>query len=193
MFFRNTSEQYGVVAKTFHWLTLALLLGSFTLALTMIDLPLGPRKLQFYSWHKWFGVTVFLVTILRLGWRLLNQAPAQPAGMPRWQRRLAGLSHATLYAVLIIMPLTGWVMSSALNLPLVYLGIIYIPSPFGIDPALGESMKLVHGGLAIALLVVVGVHVAAALYHHVILHDDVLRRMLPWRSRLRISRAGTQR
>ena len=76
MFFRNTSERFGFVAKTFHWLTLALLIGSFTLALTMIDLPLGPRKLQFYSWHKWFGVTVFLMTILRLGWRLLNQALA---------------------------------------------------------------------------------------------------------------------
>jgi cytochrome b561 len=192
MFFRNTSEQFGVVAKTFHWLTLALLLGSFTLALTMIDLPLSPRKLQFYSWHKWFGVTVFLVTILRLGWRLLNPAPAQPVGMPRWQRRLAGLSHAALYAILIIMPLTGWVMSSALNLPLVYLGIIYIPSPFGVDPALGESMKLVHSGLAITLLVLVGVHVTAALYHHVILRNDVLRRMLPWASRLRMSGADTE-
>jgi cytochrome b561 len=191
MQFRNTSGRFGLVAKTFHWLTLALLIGSFTLALTMIDLPLSPRKLQLYSWHKWFGVTVFLVTILRLGWRLLDPAPEQLARMPRWQRRLAGLSHATLYAVLIIMPLTGWVMSSALNLPLVYLGIIYVPSPFGVDSALGESMKLVHGGLAIALLVLVGVHVAAALYHQVILRDDVLRRMLPWPSWLRMSRAGS--
>ena len=191
MFFRNTYEQFGVVAKTFHWLTLALLIGSFTLALTMIDLPLSPRKLQFYSWHKWFGVTVFLVTVLRLGWRLLNPAPSPPVSMPRWQRRLARLSHATLYTILIVMPLTGWVMSSALNLPVVYLGVIYIPSPFGVDPALGEAMKIVHRGLAITLLVLVSVHFAAAIYHHFILRDDVLRRMLPWPSRLRMSRTGS--
>jgi cytochrome b561 len=187
MSLQNTSDQFGVVAKAFHWLTLALLIGSFTLAITMTDLPLSPRKLQLYSWHKWVGVTVFLVTILRIGWRLANPVPQQPTGVPRWQRRLAGMSHSTLYAMLIIMPLTGWVMSSALNLPVVYLGIIYIPSPFGVNPALGEAMKIVHATLAVILLILVAAHMAAALYHHIILRDDILRRMLPWRSRLRIS------
>jgi cytochrome b561 len=189
MALQNTSDRFGVVAKTFHWLTLALLIGSFALAISMTDMPLSPRKLQLYSWHKWVGVTVFLVTILRIAWRLANPIPQQPAGMPKWQRCLAGLSHATLYAILIIMPLTGWVMSSALNLPVVYLGLIYIPSPFGVDPALGEAMKIVHQTLAVALLVLVAAHTAAALYHHIILRDEILRRMLPWPSRLRMSRA----
>jgi cytochrome b561 len=191
MSLQNTSDQFGVVAKAFHWLTLALLIGSFTLAITMTDLPLSPRKLQLYSWHKWVGVTVFLVTILRIGWRLANPVPQQPTGVPRWQRRLAGMSHSTLYAMLIIMPLTGWVMSSALNLPVVYLGIIYIPSPFGVNPALGEAMKIVHATLAVILLILVAAHMAAALYHHIILRDDILRRMLPWRSRLRISQVDS--
>jgi cytochrome b561 len=191
MSLRNTSDRFGAVAKAFHWLTLVLLIGSFTLAITMTDLPLSPRKLQLYSWHKWAGVTVFLVTILRLVWRLANPVPQQPMGTPRWQRRLAGLSHTSLYAILIIMPLTGWVMSSALNLPVVYLGIIYIPSPFGVDPALGETMKIIHQTLAVILLGLVAAHMAAALYHHVILRDDILRRMLPWRKRLRMSRADS--
>jgi cytochrome b561 len=191
MSLHNSADRFGVVAKAFHWLTLVLLIGSFSLAISMTDLPLSPRKLQLYSWHKWVGVTVFLVTILRVVWRLTNSVPQHPAGMPKWQRRLAGLSHAALYATLIIMPLTGWVMSSALNLPVVYLGIVYIPSPFGVDPALGETMKIVHRALALILLGLVAAHLAAALYHHVILRDDVLRRMLPWQSRLRISQVDT--
>jgi cytochrome b561 len=83
------------------------------------------------------------------------------------------------------MPVTGWIMSSALNLPVVYLGIIPIPSPLGVNRALGEAMKLVHLSLAITLLILVAIHVLAAIYHHVALRDDVLRRMLPWPARLR--------
>ena len=184
--FRNTPDRFGVVAKTFHWLTLLLLVGSFTLAISMVDLPLSPRKLELYSWHKWCGMTIFLLVILRLACRLGNPVPALPAGTPAWQQRLARLSHAGLYTLLLVMPVTGWIMSSALNLPVVYLGLVHIPSPFGVDRALGEAMKSVHQMLAMALLVLIAVHVAAALYHHFILRDDVLRRMLPWPARPKI-------
>lgn len=182
---RNTAEQFGLVARTLHWLTLVLLIGAFTLAISMVNMPFSPRKLEFYSWHKWVGVTIFLVAVLRLAWRLANPVPLQPEGMPQWQRRLAGLSHALLYTILIVMPVTGWIMSSALNLPVVYLGLVPIPSPFGVDRALGEAMKVVHLSLAVLLLVLVAIHVLAALYHHFALRDDVLRRMLPWPVRLR--------
>jgi len=177
---RNTAERYGVVAKAFHWLTLLLLIGSFTIAYSMVDMRISPRKLELYSWHKWVGVTVFLFVILRLAWRLRNSAPPLPEGMSALQRRLAALSHILLYTILIVMPLTGWVMSSARNLPLVYLGLIEIPSPFGVNQALGDALKAVHFYLSLALLFFVGVHVLAALQHHFILRDDILRRMLPW-------------
>src|SRR5262245_7145784 len=169
---RNTSDRFGVVARTFHWLTLLLLIGSFTLAISMVDLPLSPRKLELYSWHKWFGVTIFLLAVLRLAWRLGNPVPALPASTPAWQRRLARLSHGGLYTLLIVMPVTGWIMSSALNLPVVYLGLIHIPSPFGVDRALGEAMKSEHQALAMILLILACIHVAAALYHHFVLRDD---------------------
>jgi len=177
---RNTSDRYGAVAKAFHWLTLLLLIGSFTIAYSMVDMRISPRKLELYSWHKWVGVTIFLIVILRLAWRLRNPAPPLPEGMSTLQRRLAALSHILLYTILIVMPLTGWVMSSARNLPLVYLGLIEIPSPFGVDQALGDALKVVHFYLSLALLFFVGVHVLAALQHHFILRDDILRRMLPW-------------
>lgn len=184
---RNSLDRFGLLAKAFHWLTLLLLIGSFTLAFSMTDLPLSPRKLQLYSWHKWFGVTIFLVATLRLAWRLVNPVPRPPVTTPLWQRRAAIASHAALYTLLIVMPLTGWIMSSALNLPVVYLGLIHIPSPFGVDRELGEALRYVHHLLAWTLLVLVMIHVLAALYHHFVLRDDVLRRMLPWPARLRMS------
>jgi cytochrome b561 len=184
MWLRNTPDRFGLVAQGFHWLTLLMLMGSFTLAFSMTAMPLSLRKLQFYSWHKWVGVTVFVIVILRLAWRLANTVPRQPVATPLWQRRLAAVSHAALYTLLIVMPLTGWVMSSALNLPVVYLGLIHLPSPFGVDRALGEAMKDVHHALGLALLALIGIHALAALYHHVVLRDDVLRRMLPWRGRV---------
>ncbi|MEQ8700503.1 MAG: cytochrome b [Bauldia litoralis] len=183
--FRNTPDRFGFLARLFHWLIFLLLIGSFTLAWTMHDLPLSLLKLQMYSWHKWVGATVFLVVILRLGWRLTNPVPAAPAGTPGWQRLAAGLSHFLLYAILIVMPLTGWIMSSMKNLPLVYLGVIPIPSPFGKNEQWAEILEDVHETLGLLLLILIGVHVLAALYHHVILRDNVLRRMLPWPARLK--------
>jgi cytochrome b561 len=188
---RNRPDRFGLVAKTFHWVTVLLLVGSFTLAVSMVGLPLSPRKLQLYAWHKWVGVTVFLVVILRLAWRLADPVPRRPEHLAQWQRRLAGLSHAALYAVLIVMPLTGWIMSSALHLPVVYLGLVLIPSPFGVDRALGEAMRAAHLTLAVALLLLVSIHSLAALYHHFILRDDVLRRMLPW-PRTRSDQVGSE-
>ena len=183
MLIRNTTQHFGAVTKTLHWLTLILLIASFSLAISMVNMPFSPRKLEFYSWHKWVGVTIFLLVVIRLAWRLANPVPSQPPTTPPWQRRLAALSHGALYAILIILPVTGWIMSSALNLPVVYLGLVHIPSPFGVYRALGEAMKGVHLSLALALVALVAVHAAAAIYHHLALRDDVLRRMLPGRPR----------
>lgn len=180
MALRNRPERFGGIAKTFHWLTLLLLIGSFTLGLSMVDMDLSPTKLKYYSWHKWIGVTVFALTVLRLGWRIADPPPPPPTTMPRWQGLGARASHGALYLILLVMPLTGWVMSSALDMSVVYLGIIPIPDLVAPDRTLGDTMKVVHQTLAWLLLTVFAVHVLAALYHHLILRDDVLRRMLPW-------------
>jgi len=177
---RNTPERFGGLAKLFHWLTVVMLVGSFALGMTMVGMELSPTKLKYYSWHKWIGVTVFALTVLRLGWRLAGPVPGPPAHTPRWQRLAAGLSHGLLYAILLIMPLTGWVMSSALDMSVVYLGWLPIPDLVAPDRALGETMTVVHETLAWTLLALIAVHVLAAVYHHMYLRDDVLRRMLPW-------------
>lgn len=176
----NGSDRFGALAKTLHWLTFLLLLGSFGIGLTMVELELGPRKLQAYSWHKWVGVTVFLVSVLRLGWRCVDPPPPLPVAMPAWQKRGARLSHAGLYLVLLIMPITGWVTSSALGLTTVYLGLVELPNLVAPDRALREPLILLHNVLAVTLAILIAVHAGAALYHHFVLKDNVARRMLPF-------------
>ncbi len=173
-------DRFGPLAKAFHWTTFALLLASFGIGLTMVGLPLGLAKLQAYSWHKWVGVTVFLITILRLGWRCANPPPPLPDSMRGWQRGAARLSHAALYGLLLVMPVSGWIMSSALGLPTVYFGLIALPDLVAPDRALGESLVRLHHALALALAVLIGTHIVAAAYHHFVLRDGILRRMLPF-------------
>ncbi len=177
------SERFGTFAKVFHWATFALLLASFGIGLTMVDLPFGPRKLQAYSWHKWVGVTVFLVTILRLGWRCANPPPRLPDAMPGWQRGAARLSHAGLYGLLLVIPISGWVMSSALGLTTVYFGLLPLPDLVAPDRALGQSLIQLHHALGLALAILIGVHVGAAAYHHFVLRDHIAMRMLPFTTR----------
>ena len=176
----NTSQLFGTPARWLHWLTFLLLLGSFGLGLTMVGLPVSPQKLKFYSWHKWIGVTVFLLAILRLGWRLINVQPDYPARTPRWQRRAARLMHWLIYALLLAIPLSGWVMSSALGVPTVYLGIWQLPDLVAKSKPLGEVLKVVHYILNKTLLVAVALHVLAALKHHFVDRDQVLHSMLPF-------------
>jgi cytochrome b561 len=176
------SIAYTRTAIALHWLTLALIACGFALAVYMVDLPLSPQKLKFFSWHKWIGVTVFLLALARLAWRLRHAAPAPPAVMPLWQQRAAAAMHALLYGLVIVIPLTGWLYSSAAGMPTVYLGLLQLPDLLATDKALAAQLKLVHVALDYTLLTLVVIHAAAALKHHVVDRDDVLRRMLPSRS-----------
>jgi cytochrome b561 len=176
-------NRFGALAKAFHWATFLLLLGSFGIGLTMVDLPLGPRKLQLYSWHKWAGVTVFLITILRLGWRCANPPPPFPKSMPEWQKMVARSTHAGLYGLLLIMPISGWAMSSALGITTVYFGLIPLPDLVAPHRELGQLLIQVHQLLGLTLAATISIHIGAAAYHHFVLGDDILKRMLPFTGR----------
>jgi cytochrome b561 len=175
-----TVRRYTATAITLHWLIALLVLCSATLGLYMVGLPLSPAKLKFYSWHKWIGVSIFLLAVLRALWRLTHSAPELPAATPRWQRVAAAASHLLLYLLIIVIPLSGWLMSSALGVQTVYLGVLPLPDLLAKDKALGEQLKLVHESLNWTLAVLVAIHVAAALRHHFIDRDDVLHRILPF-------------
>jgi cytochrome b561 len=180
---RNTELRYGVIAQVFHWAVVALVIAQFVLAIKAHDLPLGPAKIAVLAQHKSIGLTIFGLAVLRLVWRLLNPVPALPPTTPHWQRIVAHVSHGALYALILITPLFGWMMSSARNFPVSWFGLFTLPDLVSPDKAKYELFHGIHKTLAITLASIAVVHVLAALKHHFLDRDDVLRRMLPTRSR----------
>lgn len=177
---KNTPQSYGPVSKLFHWLLFALLFCAFALGLTMTDMELSPDKLRLYQLHKSFGIAIMGVALLRLLWRLLNPVPEMPAAMARWEKQAAHVTHAVLYILMLLVPLIGWIMSSASGYPVSVFGLFVMPNLVQPDKELAEFLAEVHETLAWGMLALVGLHVAAALKHHFINKDNVLRRMLPF-------------
>jgi cytochrome b561 len=176
-------NHYTATAKTLHWLMTLLLIGLVTLGVYMHELPLSPRKLQLYSWHKWAGVTAFLLVALRLAWRLAHRPPALPQTMTPLARRAASVTHGLLYLLMFAIPLSGWLMSSAKGFQTVYFGVLPLPDLLAKDAALGDALQQVHMSLNMLFAVLVIGHAGAALKHHFIDRDDILARMLPRHTR----------
>jgi len=174
----RVSERYSGMAMALHWATAVLIVANLLLGLSMVPLPFSPRKLQWYQWHKWIGVTVFLVTWVRLGWRWRRPAPP-PVAMPPWQRKAAAVTHTLLYALLLATPVSGWLYSSSTGVQVVYLGLVPLPDLVPKDKTLAGAMKAVHLALNFTLFAAVCLHVGAALRHHFVDRDHVLARMLP--------------
>lgn len=171
---------YHPVAIGLHWIIGLGIAAGFGLGLYMTGLPFSPAKLQYYSWHKWLGVTIFLLVLLRLAWRLGHAAPASPADMPAWQVVLSAWSHRLLYVLMFAVPLSGWLMSSAKGVPTVYFGMWPLPDLLPRDRELGDQLLTVHFALNCTMAIIVLVHSLAAFKHHVVDRDDVLARMLPF-------------
>lgn len=178
-----SNTRYSGTAIALHWLMALGLPATFALGYYMVDLPFSPAKLQFYSWHKWAGITLFLLALLRLGWRLSHPAPAPVAGMPAWQRLAAEGTHHALYLLMLAIPLSGWLMSSAKGVPTVYFGLLRLPDLVQRNVELGNALAWLHGSLNLALAALVTLHAAAAIKHHLIDRDDTLARMLPFLKR----------
>ena len=175
----NQTHTYTAVAKLLHWGMAVLILGLLALGFVMTDMPLSPEKLQYYSWHKWAGVTVFVLVWLRLLWRITHPAPAYPSSMSPLVRGMAHAGHAALYGLMIIIPLSGWLLSSAKGVQTVWFGVLPLPDLLEKDKALGHLLHEVHEALNFLLLFLLAGHVVAALKHHWIDKDDILKRMLP--------------
>lgn len=176
----NQSLSYTRTAVALHWLIALAILCAFPLGLYMHELQLSPRKLQLYSYHKWIGMVVLLLAVVRLLWRSAHRPPPLLAGTPRWQAIAAQATHLGLYLLMLAIPLTGWLMSSAFGIQVVWFGLIPLPDLIGKDKQLGELFKEVHESLNATLVLLVLLHSAAALQHHFIKHDGTLARMLPF-------------
>jgi cytochrome b561 len=172
-------ERYSNTAIALHWLIALLIFISFPLGLYMSEMKLSPTKLQLFSYHKWIGVTVFVLAIGRLIWRATHRPPALPDSIPRLQQIASHIVHGFLYALLFAIPISGWLMSSAKGFKTVLFGVIPLPDLIGKDKELGKLLELVHQSLNYFLLLLVVLHVAALIKHRFIDRDDVLTRMLP--------------
>jgi cytochrome b561 len=177
--FRNTIESWGTPARLLHWSIAALVLAQFALGWTAAKWRLSPLKLELFVWHKSTGLLILGLVVLRIFWRLANPTPEMPADTPIWERHAARISHGLLYLLLIAMPVTGWIVNSAANIPFRIFWLI--PLPAIVEPAEGTAdvAKLAHLALFVALLAMLVVHIGAALRHHYVKRNDVLARMLP--------------
>jgi len=176
---RNTPTRYSAVAQAFHWIIAALIVTQFVLAYTADDLPLGVHKLALLARHKSFGMTILMLAVLRLLWRLRSPAPALPAGMTSLERLLARATHFAFYVLLFAMPLTGWMMSSAKNYSVSWFGAFTWPNLIGKNENAFELLRSTHHILSYLLFAIAVLHILAALKHHFWDKDDVLLRMLP--------------
>lgn len=184
----NTETRWGAVARAFHWgmaaLIVAMLLGG-TIMVAWPNAELA-TKFQLYQWHKSFGLVLFALLLLRLVWRLGQPTPALPATSSAFTRRAAALSHGLLYLLMAALPVTGYLMSSAntLGVPTVLFGIWEVPHVLAADARLEAIFKQAHDLLGTALLIVVAVHVLAAVKHAVINRDGIWARMVYGASRV---------
>jgi cytochrome b561 len=176
---RNTAEAYGSLSKVLHWTIVLLILPQYFLVEAAEELPNGLEKLQIMTWHKSLGMLVLLLALVRIAWKVMNKGVPGPIGNA-WQRKAAAAGHGLLYLLILAQPLTGWIASSTANYPVTLFGWFQFPALVGENHDLHELMEEVHEVLFFTLLAVAAIHVAAALYHHFVLKDGVLRRMLPF-------------
>lgn len=184
---RNSPVKYGVIAMVFHWSVAVFFLGNLGLGVYMAGLELSdPDLFSLYQLHKSFGVSIFIIVMFRLAWRLFDTPPPLPASLPHWEALAAKLTHTGLYAILIGMPLTGWIIVSAspIGIPTLVFDLFSLPHISFIEHNPDKDLwlgfgKWGHWLLAWSAGAGIFLHVGAALRHHFILKDETLRRMLP--------------
>jgi cytochrome b561 len=175
----QSPDRYSNPAIALHWLIALLIFTGFGLGLIMTDIPgLTPAKLRYYSYHKWIGVTVFWLVVMRVAWRLTHRPPALPP-MSAWQRVSANIAHYALYVLMIVIPLSGYLYSYAAGVPVRYFGLVELPPLITPNPAHKDALKNVHIYLNYLMATLVTIHILATLWHQFIQHDGLLRRMLP--------------
>jgi cytochrome b561 len=181
---KSVNASYHPVSVLLHWVLAIALLMMIAVGVYMTDLPFSPQRLKLYNWHKWAGVTILTLSVLRLVWRWTHTPPALPAkvvaSMPAWQMLAYHATHGLLYALFLIVPLVGWAYSSAAGFPIVLFGVLPLPDFVSTNKELAEMIKPWHEISAFAMAGLIALHVGAALKHQFVDRDGLLQRMVPW-------------
>ena len=176
---RNSTTAWGSVSKALHWIIVVLIVNQWVIAERADDLT-GLAKLKTLGYHKSFGMTILMLAVIRLVWRLSNPVPDLTAETRPWERVLAKISHVLLYALIFAMPITGWLMSSAKTYSVSWFNLFAFPNLVGKNEHIYELTHGLHEVLFNVLVAVAALHALGALKHHFIDHNDVLKRMLPF-------------
>jgi cytochrome b561 len=177
---KTAPSHYDALQIGLHWLVAILIACAFAFAWIFDDMPLSPDKFKMINWHKWTGITVLSLFIIRFGYKLIRGIPDVDASIPPVQRKIAVSVHHLLYLLMFLLPLVGWLMSSAKGFPVVFWGVLPLPDLVSKNEGLADILKQAHELLAYGLLAIIGLHIAGALKHHIIDKDSTLARMLPF-------------
>ena len=176
---RNTSSSWGSLARWFHWLLGAAIIGLIAFGWWMNHIPARPDRFFYRSIHADIGYVILLLTVLRLVWRAVNPTPAMPPETSRWQKIAAHVSHGALYLVVILVAMLGWAHSGARTPDYSdFFGLFQVPQFTSPDRAAAGAYEDRHILFAYVLLALIAIHVVAALWHHFIRRDRIVARMV---------------
>ena len=173
---KNSERHFGAVAIFLHWIMAILLIALLILGLYMVNLPISLEKLKFYGWHKEYGMLALLLVIVRSIWRVANVIPL--LSLPWWEKLAARTVHYAFYGFMFAIPISGWIITSSAGLPVSFFGWFVFPDFISPNPDTMNLFQQIHKWLGYGLIVTIFLHTAAALKHHFINKDDILRRML---------------
>ncbi len=179
-----SADRYDGGARVFHWTIAALVAVTVPIGITMnVILGAGPAQDVLYVIHESIGVTILVLMVARLGWRLGRGAPPPSRDLGRLEVWASRAVHAALYLVLLAMPVTGYLLVVAGGYPLTWFDLFAVPRLVAKNKALGDLAENAHLALQWAVYGLVAMHAGAALHHHFVRRNDVLARMLPWLAR----------
>lgn len=176
-------RQWDGVARALHWSMALLILGMIALGWIAVSYPLSPTKLTLFLWHKSIGLSLLGLVVVRLLWRAATRAPAPPESTSGLERALARSSHAMLYLLMILMPVSGYVVNSTADFSFRFFGWARVPNLIAPNKGWQDAAETVHLTTSWILILLIVVHAAAALRHHFVLKNDVLAGMLPFAGR----------
>jgi cytochrome b561 len=179
MTYGTRTDHYPATSKLLHWLVAICVLTTAPVAITMTRISEGATRDTLYNFHKSLGLLILILMILRLINRLVVGAPIPEPGIERWQKTVSSVVHTSLYVLLLAMPVVGYIANSAYGAPTPFFGLFELPPIVGKNETLATPLFTVHRWVGWLLIVLVLTHISAALYHHFVRGDNVLKRMLP--------------